>query len=938
MSGATTPPPSSKPAGVLRPWQRRLYRLLLIPLGLIAANAIYLVAFTRDTAFFYAMLLLHLALGVAIAIPFFVFAITHAKRMIRMWNKRAKYAGLAIFSLAVVCVVSGVFMTFRGATLNNRLVWLAHVASVPLALVAFILHRRAHTHQLQFKRLFAWGGAVAVFLGAMALVARLEKPPKRIVNMGGDTVFFPSTSETFDQGLLDGKKLAANEYCQECHPDSFHQWERSAHRFSSFNNPFYRKSVELMADQVGRERTKWCSGCHDPVVLFTGQMGAATQAKFSYDSWEAQQGLTCMSCHSIAEIKDVRGNGSYVIEESKQYPFAFSENETLRAINRLLIRMEPSLHRKTFLKPFHRTPEFCSTCHKVALIPALNDYRWMRGQNHYDTWYDSGVSGRAVRSFYDPPEPKACRDCHLPPLPSEEFGNRGGFLHDHLFPAANTALPFIRGDRETLRRIEQFLKNKVLTVDLFAIRRDGEILVLDESPPAVRPGETLDVEVVVRTRGVGHPYTNGTADSNETWVSLEGATGGSRFFGSGILDAAGRLDPAADRLWAFVVDHDGGHMDRRQPQDIHSTLYSNQIGPGAARVVHYRVRVPDDAKGTIELSAGTHYRKFTRDYTTFSLGAGQASLPVTTLAEDRVSLSIAPHPGPLPRGEREGIAPHSGALPGKDAENKRGNPDKPWLRWNDYGIGLFLQGDLKGAARAWTRVHELAPDKPDGPLNRARAEIAEGRLADATESLALAENIRPNRPKTPFLRSIVARDEGRLEDAERDLRFVLAKFPLDRVAWNSLGQVLWLAGRFPDAVTAYEKTLAIDPEDLNAHYNLMRVFRATGDRRRAEFHAAAYRRHKEDETGRAVAGDLRRRDAWTNRESLPIHVHAEAVPPEAPEPGWVASIGKKGYETDFGYLTRAHPPIRREPVPAAAPPAPARSRPYAPARGAASPK
>ena len=923
MSGATTPPQTSKPAGVLRPWQRRLYRLLLIPLGLIAANAIYIAAFTRDTAFFYAMLLLHLVLGVAIAIPFFVFAVTHAKRMIRMWNKRAKYAGLAIFSMAVVCVVSGVFMTFRGATLNNRLVWLAHVASVPLALVAFILHRRAHTHRLQFKRLYAWGAAVVLFLGAMALVARFEKPPKRIVNMDGDTVFFPSSSETFDQGLLDGKKLAANEYCQECHPDSFHQWERSAHRFSSFNNPFYRKSVELMADQVGRERTKWCSGCHDPVVLFTGQMGAATQAKFSYDSWEAQQGLTCMSCHSISEIKDVRGNGSYVIEESKQYPFAFAKNETLRAINRLLIRMEPSLHRKTFLKPFHRTPEFCSTCHKVALIPALNDYRWMRGQNHYDTWYDSGVSGRAVRSFYDPPEAKACRDCHLPPYPSDEFGNRGGFLHDHLFPAANTALPFIRGDRETLRRIEDFLKNKVLTVDVFAIRRGGELLVLDEPLPAVRPGETIDVEVVVRTRGVGHPYTNGTADSNETWVSLEGEAGGSRFFGSGILDEAGRLDPAADRLWAFVVDHQGGHMDRRQPQDIHSTLYSNQIGPGAARVVHYRVRVPDDAKGTIELRAGTHYRKFTRDYTTFSLGASQASLPVTTLAEDRVTLSIAPHPDPLPRGAKE---------------QKRGNPDKPWLRWNDYGIGLFLQGDLKGAAQAWTRVHELAPDKPDGPLNRARAEIAEGRLADATESLALAEKIRPKWPKTAFFRSIVARDEGRLEDAERDLRFVLEKFPLDRVAWNALGQVLWLAGRFPDAVAAYEKTLAIDPEDLNAHYNLMRVFRATGDRRRADFHAAAYRRHKEDEAGRAVAADLRRRDPWTNRESLPIHVHEEAIPPKVPEPSWVASIGKKGYETDFGYLTRAHPPIRREPVPAAAPPAPPRSRPYAPAGSAASPK
>jgi hypothetical protein len=121
-------------------------------------------------------------------------------------------------------------------------------------------------------------------------------------------------------------------------------------------------------------------------------------------------------------------------------------------------------------------------------------------------------------------------------------------------------------------------------------------------------------------------------------------------------------------------------------------------------------------------------------------------------------------------------------------------------------------------------------------------------------------------------------------------------------------------------VTAYEKTLQIDPEDLNAHYNLMRVFRAVKDRRRAALHAAAYRRHKEDETGRAIAAELRLRDPWANRESLPIHVHEESVPPEAPAPSWVASIGRKGYETDFGYLTRAHPPIRRDPVlPAGAP-------------------
>lgn len=890
-------PSFHNPSAVLKPWQRRLYRLLLVPLGLIAANAIYLVGFTRDTAFFYAMLLLHLVLGVMLAIPFFVFATTHAKKMVHMWNKRAKYAGLSIFTLAVVCVSTGVFMTFKGATLNHRAVWIGHVTSIPLALVAFILHRRAHTHKLQLRRLFAWGGGVVVFLAAMAIAARLEKPPKRIVNMNGDTVFFPSSSETFDQGLLEAKKLSANGYCQSCHPDSFHEWERSAHRFSSFNNPFYRKSIELMADRVGRERTKWCSGCHDPVVLFTGQMGAATQAKFSYDAFEAQQGLTCMSCHSIVEIKDIRGNGSYVIEEAKQYPFAFSDNKVLKEINKLLIRMEPSLHRKTFLKPLHRTPEFCSACHKVALIPALNDYRWIRGQNHYDAWYDSGVSGRAVRSFYDPPRPKACRDCHLPPYRSEEFGNRGGFLHDHVFPAANTALPFVRGDKETEQRIREFLQNKVLTVDVFAIKRGDDVVVLADKLPKVSPGEALDVEVVVRTRGVGHPYTNGTADSNETWVSLEGEGSGGRFFRSGVLDEKGRLDPACDRLDVYLIDHDGGHMDRRQPQDIHAPLYNNGIGPGAARVVHYRFQVPRDAKGAIALSAGAHYRKFSRDYTTFSLGADSPSLPVTTLASDTVHLLVAE------------ARPSSFA---RASEDKRGNPDPPWLRWNDYGIGLFLQGDLKGAARAWTKVAELAPDKPDGPLNRARAEIAEGRLSDAAQSLAEAERRRPGWGKTAFFRATLEKDEGRLDAAERDLKAVLAKFALDRVAWNNLGSVYWLAGRYREAIDAYGKTLAIDSEDLTAHYNLMRVYRALGDRAKAAEHEKAWLKHKDDETARAAAAELRLANPWVNRESQPIHVHEEAVPPAAADPVWLASIGKKGYETDGGYLSRAHPAIRRD--------------------------
>jgi tetratricopeptide (TPR) repeat protein len=741
-------------------------------------------------------------------------------------------------------------------------------------------------------RLFQWGGAVAAFLAGMAVLHKLENPPQRIVNREGDTQFFLSSAETIDRGLLDGRKLAANQYCQECHPDSFKRWEKSAHRFSSFNNPFYRRAVELMADQVGREKTKWCAGCHDPVVLFTGQMGKATMASFSYDQFEAQQGLTCMACHSIAELKDVRGNGGYVVEESKQYPFAFTDSKVLKEVNKLLIRMEPSLHRQTFMKPFMRTPEFCATCHKVGLLPPMNGYHWLRGQNHYDSWQDSGASGYAVRSFYDPPKAKACRDCHLPLMASQEFGNQDGKLHDHLFPAANTALPAFRGDNETIEDIRKKVLVGSLSIDLFAVKRGGAVLPLGPSLHSVRPGETVDVEVVVRTRTLGHPYTNGTADSNETWVEFHARSGDRVLMESGTLDANRRLDPAADKLSQAVIAHDGTLMDRRQPQDIHVPLYNNAIGPGAARVVHYRFRVPEDAKGTITLNAAANYRKFSRDYSIFVGGPNAPEIPVTRISADSVML-------PVSQGNPSGAVAHSASTPAAaQSSTPRGNPDYPdrqWIRWNDYGIGLLLQGDLRGAAQAFAKVAALAEDKPDGPLNLARAKIQEGDLPAAKAALADAETRRPGWPKTAYFRSLVSKEEGRLDDALADLERVDRKFPKDRVVLNQRARVLYLAGRYADALPFIDRVLSIDGEDLAAHYNAMLCLRALGRAEEAAAEEKWYRYFKDDEASRAVLADYRRTHPFDNRESLPVHVHDESVPAIAEEPSWIAEIGPKGY-------------------------------------------
>src|SRR5262249_41848443 len=158
-------------------------------------------------------------------------------------------------------------------------------------------------------------------------------------------------------------------------------------------------------------------------------------------------------------------------------------------------------HKKTFLKDFHRTAEFCSTCHKVSLPLALNHYKeFLRGQNHYDPFLLSGVSGHGARSFYYPPksEPK-CSSCHMPLAASGDFGARlfpGAnelSVHNHLFPAANTGIAWLL-DRPSVIEAEQNFLKGVMRVDVFGVREGGEIdgtltAPLRPEVPALEPGQ-----------------------------------------------------------------------------------------------------------------------------------------------------------------------------------------------------------------------------------------------------------------------------------------------------------------------------------------------------------------------------------------------------------------------------------------------------------------
>ena len=595
----------------------RLRVLLWVLLGgfaLLGANGVYLASVTlvtwatevpRQTYFYYLMVITHLVLGFLIVVPVVVFGLVHWATSRKRPNKAATRYGMALLACSMIVLVSGLilvrlygFFEVRDPRVRQVSYWL-HLAAPLAAIGLYVKHRLAGP---RIRWYWARRVGSVVGLGVLVMGALHSQEPRRFGAKGpseGSKYFFPSEAVTATGDFIPAKTLMMNEYCLRCHQDSYKSWNHSAHHFSSFNNKAYLASVRETR-KVSMERdgntqgARWCAGCHDPVPFFSGEFDDPNYDDVNNPT--SQAGITCTVCHSITNVNSTRGNADYTIEEPQHYPFAASEHPVLRWINETLVKAKPEMHKRTFLKPAIKDSKFCSTCHKVGLPFALNHYKdFLRGQNHYDTFLLSGVSGHGARSFYYP----AGRQGPVHRLPHElrrlqrlrREGLRGEGdpeIHDHLFPAANTGLATIRDQPDIVEAHAKYLKDKKVRVDLFALRDgagiDGEWLgPLRPEVPTLKPGRPYLVEAVVRTLGLGHPFSQGTVDSNEIWVELI-ARAGDRVIGrSGGIGPDGTVDPYSHFINVYMLDKDGNRIDRRNPQDIFVPLYNKQIPPGPGR-------------------------------------------------------------------------------------------------------------------------------------------------------------------------------------------------------------------------------------------------------------------------------------------------------------------------------------------------------------------
>jgi hypothetical protein len=74
-------------------------------------------------------------------------------------------------------------------------------------------------------------------------------------------------------------------------------------------------------------------------------------------------------------------------------------------------------------------------------------------------------------------------------------------------------------------------------------------------------------------------------------------------------------------------------------------------------------------------------------------------------------------------------------------------------------------------------------------------------------------------------------------------------------------------------VKTLEEVLAIDPEDLQAHYNLMLCYNGMGNEKLAKEHQARYMRFKADESSQAITGPYRQLHPDDNNERQSVHEH-----------------------------------------------------------------
>lgn len=680
---------------------------------------------------------------------------------------------------------------------------------------------------------------------------------------GNDKPFSPSNATTFDGKFLSSENFVSSARCAKCHTDTHPQWRESAHA-NSFREPFYQKNVNDLIAQKNIAFTRHCESCHNPAALFTGALTDKPQfKKRPFDD----EGVSCIVCHSIESV-DGRGIGGYVFG---QPALLQKEDGTkiLEATDQDVLNDIPS-HKRAMMRDLLKKPDFCAACHKSQVPKELNDYKFLRAFAVGDELQMSSFSKESPHPFYVRNK-ETCNSCHMPDVKSKFFdaSAKDGTIATHRFASANTAIPAFYKYQEQLDEVVKFLQDDKMGIDIFALRRkpqgstkDEFIAPVNRKDFTLKQGDAITADVVITNKNIGHSFPPELRDFYEAYVEFTATdANGKTLYKSGFIKPNGTLDEKSHNYKTWLVFANGKINELHHIWNTKVVAHNLQIQSGRSDVARYKFTIPNNLSGQIKLTAKLKYRRFTRVFSDYALKKS-VDLPIVTMATSERIFNIgANQPQPV---------------------DPKAMPD--WRRWNNYGIALFDQRQFPQAADAFDEVINANNEyKAFAHTNKALALMELNGWQEAEKLINKSLELDEKNIRAVFQRGRIHRVRSRLDKAEADFKKVLESFPRDRLTLQQLGELAKIKSdtvpvserknQLKIAQGYYEQILAIDPEDIGSHYNLMIIYQKLGLREEAKKEAKIFQDLKEDPVQTPLASSFLQNNPNIGNESFPYHTH-----------------------------------------------------------------
>ncbi len=660
-------------------WNQKIFLLVASLILFEFVGGLYLYLDKSHNVFSQFSLLFHIFLGIFLIIPFDIYIFKHSFDVLGEVKARGKTVGIISFVIITISCVTGTYQTFVGFEKGSY--WMSHVHTWTgfagmMIVIAHIITVRfkdrressrfedgiymnpSNTSVSKYMFITTSASCILLFLiiTLMSFLYRgIEYKNGRSgsYNMKyGDNPFLPSEAMTTSGDVVDARLIANSKSCSSrgCHEEIYRQWYSSAHRYSS-TDVFYRKAEEYFAETDGKEATRYCAGCHDPVALLSGGINSDE----GYDTLHSQEGSSCIVCHAITGIRHLKGSGSYQLSLPERYIFENREGWFYEYLNNLLIKTAPKTHKEEYTRDFYNTPEYCAVCHK-QYIKDPNEWGWVKLQDQYGEWLSSHYSGRNDKGF-NKDNVKLCRDCHMPLVDSDDpSAGPDGKVRSHRFIAANTAIPWLDGDVEQFELTRDWLKGRKLLMTIFEPRDknasrnmafvDNEIYRLSEPAPYVTMGQEVDLKVMLTNAGAGHGFPNGPLDIYESWLEVKVVDGqNSVIFWSGKVADDDYVEKENTRFFFTLgVDRKGRLVDKHNLWHMIGSAYKKKIMPGSTDLSSYKFVVPYWVKGDITVMARVRYRRFNKWFTDWVFEHRDIRLPIIDMARATVSIPVRMRP------------------------------------------------------------------------------------------------------------------------------------------------------------------------------------------------------------------------------------------------------------------------------------------------------